>query len=181
MELNDLLAQTQRRSGWETFGVGEDAFEVEIRCVARREIQEMLRRITKRVADKTPNGQPVWRDEADNTRYREFLRDTCLVGWKGLTAGAALRYCQLVPKGLTPEQLKSAFEFKPDHAEFMLSEARGKVLVEDADGSGGTHEETQSFEDFVWQRTTALSNHRENEEVREKNVSGTTPEASSGS
>lgn len=189
MELKDLIAQAPQAVRWATFGYGKDAFEVEIRSVSRREVTEMTKRINKRVQDVTPNGQKVWKEVADQDKYRQFLRECSIVSWRGLTTGAALRYCQRKVNGIDKRELDREFPFDQDHVDFMLAEGRGQVWVdsppgeagEDDDVTAAKHLERISFEDWVWQQTTQLAAETDDEEVREKNVSPSTPVATSDS
>ena len=181
MELRTLLDQAPLRVSWETYGNGPDAFEIELRVLSRSEVQGMARKITRRVPDREPDGKQVWREQADNTKYREFLAEHAIVSWRGLTVGAALRYLQRSPAGIKPEVLAAEMEASPANKAIMLEDARGKCFVDDEDGSGKQHLETITFEDFVWQKVTQLSDDRAVEEVREKNGLPPTREDTSAS
>ncbi len=189
MELRDLFAQTTCRVSREVFGDGPDSFEVELRMLGRSAVQEMLKKATRRVPERNPAGGSQWRDEVDPSKFRGFLRDEAIVTWRGLTVGAALRYCQrewrtfnteLLAAQLPAETVKDG-QASRKNVEDMLAEARGPVWIEDDAREGATrHLETLPFEEWVWSRTTRLSEARADEETSEKNASaGTVPASSS--
>lgn len=172
MDLRSVLEQAPKRVERFTFGEGGMAFQVDVQMISRRDVEHMRRRVTKRVAERGPNGQRGgWKDEVDLPAFRAWLRDACLVSWSGLTLRKVLAMTnRTCPEGLE-EQLDTDLEFQgPDNTrpnvDLMLEEARGRF-----------NGDLVSFEDFVWGRVTDLAAERDEEEAREKNGSGSTPGA----
>lgn len=163
MNLREYLEHAERKVARETFRPPADAddaraFQVDVRFCSRSDLEAMRRTCMTKVLNKQTR---QLEDQPNLPKLRGFLAEQCLADWAGLTYGVAASLCNLVtPNGDRGAWAPKPVEFSTENATMLLERALG-------------------FEDWVWERVTALADDREREEAREKNVSGDTRPGSS--
>lgn len=154
VNLKELLESAAKVVERRKFGEGDMGFEVELRLIARPDMEEMRNRCIKKVATRM-NGVREMRDELDIKKLREYIAESILTNWTGLTVGKVLHACnRSAPAGT---DLKKAVEFNTENAIALLSTARGEVQ--------GI---LMSFDDWVWNEALTLSEEHSDQEAREK-------------
>ncbi len=151
LDLAALLDGADRICERVPFGAGEAAFEVDIRRVDTRLLQEIGRRSTETV---TVRGKE--QVKANVETFRKLLLEHCLAGWEGLTVGKVLAACnRRAPAG---NGVGQAVPFTPTNALLLLEKARGVV--------GG---DTIGFDDFVFTQATRIGQAQDAAEAAAKN------------
>ena len=69
---------------------GEE-FDLELQAFSRAELQKLRRKGIKPIFDREAR---AWRDEADDDRIQEFLADTAIKSWTGLTGTKLAHFCR---------------------------------------------------------------------------------------
>lgn len=155
-DLKEFLAAAPKRVVREVFGDGDTAFEVELRLCSRADLETMRKQATKRVLDK-PTRQ--YREELDVEKLRHYLRDHCITNWSDLNFAKAAALCnRSLPNGQFQEWGPQPVPCSAQNRQMLLEEAIG-------------------FEDWVWEKATALAEVREQIEQEKKVTSGSTSAA----
>lgn len=160
MNAREYLAGASRRVSWERFHPADDAastltFDVEVAFHGKDELEAVLKRCTKRVLDRLPNGQKQWLDKVDEVKFREFLAG-CIVSWRNLTYGKLAALGNFA----TPNGDKGGWAAKP----LPCEEDNKLVLLETALG----------VESWLMDRVSSLAAEQERQEARAKNASAPT-------
>lgn len=153
VDLSEVLSGLAPVVERDTFGEGAAAFEVEIRRVDKGQLEQLYKQSIRTVKDRRGNATT----ENDVGKFRAGLRDLVLVGWRDLTVAKVA-----MATGRDVATLNGTGDvtvpFTPKNALTMLALARGLV-----DGS------PTSFEDFVFERATKLSDQLAAEDRASKN------------
>lgn len=150
--LRAFLSDTETIVERATFGEGDAAFDVDFRRVDKRELEALIRESVRTI--KSRSGV---REEQDTKRFREGLRERCLIGWHGLTLGKVAIACNRRLDPASP-QARQVVPFTPDAALVLLETARGTV-----DG------ELMAFDAWVLDHATRIADAQAREEADGKN------------
>lgn len=153
MDLSEILGGLSPVVERDTFGEGAAAFEVELRRVDKGQLEALYKKSVRTVKDRRGNSTT----ENDVDKFRAGLRDLVLIGWRDLTVA---KVAMATGKDASSLNGKSNVDvpFTPKNAMTMLALARGLV-----DG------QATSFEDFVFERATKLSDQLAAEDRASKN------------
>lgn len=163
MNLREYAEGAQKKVIWHTFANGGRSFDVQLRMCSKAEIQTAVTKFTTKVLDRTPDRTRNWKDVADMPRFRRWLIESAILGWRYLTFGKAVDLCNLAtPNGAKSDWATKEVPFEPTSVEMMLEEALG-------------------FEEFVFDTISRVADDEEAREAEEKKVSATTPGASTAS
>jgi hypothetical protein len=146
--LKELIEEAPNRVVRETFGEGEAAFTVELRCVSRGDLENMRRKSITKVLDKATR---QYKDEVSTEKMREYVKTHFIAGWTGLTIGKVLTLCnKSVPKQLQ-DRIKEEIPFSVEHAGELLENVNG-------------------FEEWVWEKISVVADLLAIEEGDSKNA-----------
>ena len=161
--LKTLFASAPRRAIKETFGSNGTGLEVEMLTVPKSELEDLVRRINRKVRERNPDGSAEWKSTVDRDKLHRWILEHIL-SLEGMTVGKVLGLCnRLVPAEHAADRDRvitwdPADEGCRDTVLFMLKDARIEI-----DGV------TQSFEDFVWQHVSKAAEESHAAEVEAKN------------
>ena len=145
--LDEVLGEAENRVVRETFGEGETTFTVDLQCVSRQDLEVMRLKSVTKVLDKQTR---QYRDEVSTEKMREYVRDHCIVNWKGLTIGKVLAICNKAPTKPLLDRLKEDVPFSKESAWSLLQNANG-------------------FEEWVWEKISVVADELAQIEADSKN------------
>lgn len=155
MNAREYLAGAQRRVSWERFTPSADeastlSFDVEVQFHGKDELESVLKRCTKKVYERGPNGQRQSVDKIDEAQFRTFLAG-CIQSWKGLTFGKLAALGNFA----TPNGERTGWAEK----DLPCEDDNKLVLLETALG----------VESWLMERVSSLAAEQAREEARSKN------------
>jgi hypothetical protein len=164
MNAREYLASAPAKVATETFRPAVDtddhrAFQVTLQLCSKPELEAMLRACATKTLDRTPDGRRDWKDSINPTKLRERMA-AHVTGWEGLTFGLLADLANLQ----TPNGAMAGWETKPVEASAENVLAAMEAIL--------------GFEDWLLTKLTSLADVLGREEARSKNVSASTPPAS---
>jgi hypothetical protein len=133
-----------------TFGSGAAAFDVDIRRVDTRLLQDIGKKSTTTTK---VNGRPE--TKADIEKFHDLLRQHCVADWHELTVAKLLTSCNRRVPAEGGEQVVS---FTPANVALVLKNARGNV-----------NGDVIGFDDFVFSQATRIGQEQAAAEAAAKN------------
>lgn len=151
LDLGGLLDRADLILERVTFGSGMAAFDVDIRRVDSRLLQEIGKKSTT-----TTKERGVSVAKADVNVFRALLREHCIAGWDGLTVGKLLAACNRKVAGDIATD--TVVPCTPANVMLVLERARGNV-----------NGDVIGFDDFVFSQATRIGQEQDTAEAAAKN------------
>lgn len=163
VDLEQLLDQLSPLEEEAEFGQAPHAFRVRIRRCSAKELSRIGYAALSRKRDRAGNPAPP--EPEDERRMHVALRDTCLLGWEGLTVGAFCAMTNLRGNGATASP-SATIPYTGKNALVLLQMARAEM----PDADDGDALRPIRFADWLYREAAKLARAAERREATEKKI-----------